>query len=249
MRSQLNKLRIKNNVNKSLFYDFSNDLTLPAARDAFLAMQRQQREEEEHRRQQPQLRWPQHSSQTTGQVQPPGEQPQQQQQPPATDSASSSPDIYFSHELADLGFEGFKSYEYSVFKVEKYICVVEIRTWEECPLETVVMGDTAMPRMDLNDLVLRTPLNIDLFLSPHLVNLRRVVVKDWPVDVLAMLFPHDQLDRAVANRLEHLDFSGCQSIGTGDKLLQMSNLKSLVLHNVDLLPNAWDNLCKLKSLR
>lgn len=256
MRSQLNKMQIKNKVNKSLFYDFSNDLTLPAAREAFLAMRRQQREEEEQqqqkleqqqRQQQAQSQQSSQSSQANTQLQSQVERPGQQ--PPPTDSASPSPDIYFSRELADLGLEGFKTYEYSVFKVEKYICVVEIRTWEECPLETVIMGETAMPRSEVNDLVLRTPLNIDLFLSPYLVNLRRIVVKDWQANVLDKLFPQHQLDLSVAQRIEHLDFSGCQTIGLGTKLVQLTNLKSLILHNVNFVTDAWDNLCKLKSLK
>ncbi|KAI2806675.1 Protein zer-1 [Blomia tropicalis] len=127
--------------------------------------------------------------------------------------------------------------------------IIEIRTWEECPIETLMIGRSTYMFSDDKPSELPFTANqvSEMLFHPQLNNLKRLVIHDWPVDVTS--FIKLQLYPAQAARIQHLDLSNCLSIDDGRRLLQLPQLKTLILFNCPNVYKALDNICELKSLR
>ncbi len=59
----------------------------------------------------------------------------------------------------------------------------------------------------------------------------------------------EKLASTQVKQLQHLDLSNCQLFNNRIALIQLDNLKTLILHNSPEIDRSLDNIVKIKSLR
>lgn len=178
--------------------------------------------------------------------------------PPSTSSPSPTLPVFANDTLVPSVFsvkrdrtsmfdEKVKYVPYQVFRLSSRhsnkTTIYEVRTWEDSPLESLILGKSVIPCFD----ELSSSEIAELLFHPNLKNLKQLVIHEWPIDVSEYISP--SLDPIVANRLLILDLSHCCSIGDGTRLVQLRNLQKLILYNTPKASKAFDAICQIKSLR
>ena len=125
--------------------------------------------------------------------------------------------------------------------------ILEVRSWQSSPLTSLILGDTRSlirPNNDESTLY-------DRFLV-HCCNLKKLVTHHWPYDLTKLLAPSllnsSNMSYNLQYKLEYLDLSTCNSIGSGVIFQNLKNLKTLILYNVPKLDAALISISKLRTL-
>ncbi len=143
--------------------------------------------------------------------------------------------------------EKVKFVPYQVFRIRSQhsnkTTIYEVRTWEDSPLESLILGKSVIPSTE----ELSASEIAEILFHPNLVNLKQLVIHDWPLDVTQYISP--SLDPLIAERLLVLDLSHCCSVGDGIRLTKLCNLRKLILYNTPKASKALDAIFMLKSLR
>lgn len=124
--------------------------------------------------------------------------------------------------------------------------ILEVRSWQAPPLTSLILGDSRSliePNMEENTL-------FDRFLS-HCCNLKKLVTTHSPHDLTKLSLLTSSYLSYLDNlqyKLEYLDLSRCNSIGSGVIFANLKNLKTLILYNVPKLDAALISISKLRTL-
>lgn len=120
-----------------------------------------------------------------------------------------------------------------------------IKTWQSSPLKILVIGRSTqiLPDYFEEETVAE---DFKLF-NPNLA-LEKLVIHEWnTMDSTPVL--NFIITPPLTSSLRHLDLSNCSSIGSGSALLQLKQLRTLILYNCPKLHSAIINISKLTRLR
>lgn len=126
----------------------------------------------------------------------------------------------------------------------KYVRIVEVRTWSETPLESLVVNRSSKPQ---NVHAMSADQRTSLFFNTQMANLKRLTIHDWHLDIPGYFMQN--IPFFTAQRLTYLDLSNCASIGDGTALQQFQNLQTLILYNVAKLWEALAAISQITTLR
>lgn len=126
-----------------------------------------------------------------------------------------------------------------------------IKTWQTSCLTSLNLGDyrrlTLRPDNPFADNHGDKVLLCQLFaICP---NLKRLIIHNFIIKVDEIFSMAPCISLAFEHKLEYLDLSGCKSIGSGQWLLNLRNLKTLILYNVPELDLAVISIAKVSTLR
>ena len=124
-----------------------------------------------------------------------------------------------------------------------------IQTWQTCPLTSLNLGDFRRFSQGTGNTASLMEKKLLCLLFAVCPNLKRLAIHNFTfkVDEIFTLAPCISL--ALEEKLEYLDLSGCKSIGSGQWLLNLRNLKTLILYNVPDLDLAVISIAKVSTLR
>lgn len=125
---------------------------------------------------------------------------------------------------------------------------LQVTTWQRSHLQTLIIGNSTQILPEYLDPRIKGNHDDDTYLINSLLNLRKLVIHEW-TSVDGSPYLDLIITPTMKTSLQHLDLSNCSSIGDGSALLQLQNLKTLILYNVPKLQVALDTICKLKALR
>lgn len=140
----------------------------------------------------------------------------------------------------------FKQAQHWQVERNGYIYALEIHTWQTPVLSSLVLGDA---RRFWRNYHLDEKSLYNQFFAPC-CNLKKLAIHHLPFNLDEFfVLKSSRISLNLQQKLEYLDLSGCKSIGTGDVLLNLRNLKTLILYNVPDLDCAVISIAKLSTLR
>lgn len=129
--------------------------------------------------------------------------------------------------------------------VEDVFKEADIRTWQASPLKILVIGRSTQI---LPDYFEEENVSDDFKLFNVNLSLQKLVIHEWStMDSTPVL--NYIISPPLTTSLLHLDLSNCSSIGNGEALLQLKQIRTLILYNCPKLHSAIINISKLTGLR